>query len=381
LALKEKYPIVPQKEDIRCGGADMKQDAIKEFHPGSPPMPRNQWYVAAFVDEVSEEPMARTLLGERVVFYRTEQGEPVALSDYCPHRAMPLSMGKRVNGDRILCPYHGMEFGPDGLCRHIPSQKKIPPGMKVRSYPMVQRLLWYWIWMGDPDRADESLIPDHADFDFVEGNDFWKAKYWYMHFPANFMINHENVLDVSHVTFLHEGLVDSGTLASAPCTTQVDGNAITVVRRYEDVMVGDYAKSYFFEEGERVIRTVTTRTYVPSLNVAMNTFESLDHPERPLKRRCSPMAITPETEHSSHYFMTSGANFGEPRDEEALDRKRKSLWDVVSTDQVALSAIQEAMNRFGKNLPEISVGADKGALQFRRILARQFMDEQENNRN
>ena len=69
----------------------------------------NCWYAAGFSDDYGHALTARTLLGEAVVIYRTENGTPVALEDRCAHRRLPLSMG-RLDGDRIECAYHGPTF-------------------------------------------------------------------------------------------------------------------------------------------------------------------------------------------------------------------------------------------------------------------------------
>ena len=109
---------------------------------------RNYWYVGAYADEVTREPLGRVLLGEPVVFYRTEVGLPVALEDRCAHRLLPLSMGK-VIGDAIQCHYHALEYDSSGACVRIPGQDRIPPQMKVKNYPVVERDNCIFVWMGD----------------------------------------------------------------------------------------------------------------------------------------------------------------------------------------------------------------------------------------
>lgn len=352
----------------------MSINQLPKLLPGTVPAPRNHWYVAAFAHEVTETPMARFLLGERVLLYRTEAGAPIALADYCAHRAMPLSKGKRVGGDRIQCPYHGIEFGPDGHCRHIPSQKGTPQQMRVHAYPLVQRWNWLWIWMGDPDLADEALIPNHADF-YFEGNDFWKVALWRMDFACNFQLIHENVLDVSHVSFLHEGLADSGSLVKTPAKTVVEGNVITMTRRWEDLLTDSYAKTFGIADGTRVIRTNIAKTYVPSLNVAMNIFEFPDDPERSPAMRSAPMAFTPETDQSCHYFMAVGANYGDEPVGAVLEAQGQALWNLILDDKDAAESIQEAYNMLGAKTPDVSVRADEGAVRFRRMLAEQVARE------
>ena len=107
---------------------------------------RNCWYAAAWDDEVAEIPLARTILGEPVVLWRSADGRPAALEDRCCHRALPLSMGRPV-GETLQCGYHGLRFDTAGRCVAVPGQSTIPPGARVRAYPLVERHGWVWIWM------------------------------------------------------------------------------------------------------------------------------------------------------------------------------------------------------------------------------------------
>ena len=127
---------------------------------------RNVWYVAAWDHEVpADRPLARTILGERLVFFRDADGRPQALFDRCPHRFAPLSMGKVVDGC-IQCPYHGLQFGGDGACTRNPhGSGLIPKAAQVRSYPVVERWSVLWIWIGDAAQADPELIPNFRSMD------------------------------------------------------------------------------------------------------------------------------------------------------------------------------------------------------------------------
>ena len=110
---------------------------------------RNYWYVAALDEEVRDRPLGRTILGEPVVLFRTADGALHAFEDRCPHRQLPLSMGKIV-GDALQCHYHGLRFDGSGKCVRVPGQDHIPQNARVRTYPVVERYRWIWIWMGDP---------------------------------------------------------------------------------------------------------------------------------------------------------------------------------------------------------------------------------------
>lgn len=115
---------------------------------------RDYWYAAGFSEEVGRDFLARTYLNEDVVIFRKEDGTPVALENRCAHRRLPLSMGKLI-GDTVECGYHGLLYDCEGACIKIPGQDRIPRGTAVRSYPIVDRHRYLWIWMGDPGRADE----------------------------------------------------------------------------------------------------------------------------------------------------------------------------------------------------------------------------------
>jgi len=120
---------------------------------------KNTWYVAAWSHEVAADGMlARTITRVPLLLWRDSTGQVIAFDDRCCHRAAPLSMGRR-EGDHIRCMYHGLLYDKTGKCVEIPSQEFIPPAAKVRAYPVVERFKWVWIWMGDAQAADPSLIP------------------------------------------------------------------------------------------------------------------------------------------------------------------------------------------------------------------------------
>src|SRR4051812_11299276 len=118
---------------------------------------RNSWYVAAWPDDVGNKPLARTIIGEPVVLIRTSAGV-AAFEDRCPHRRMPLSQGSVID-DRLVCAYHGLTFDSLGNCVKVPGQASTQ-GIRLRSYPVVERWGFIWIWMGAPERADPEDIFD-----------------------------------------------------------------------------------------------------------------------------------------------------------------------------------------------------------------------------
>ena len=168
---------------------------------------KNFWYVAAYDHEIGREPLGRMILGEPVVFFRKEDGAPVAFEDRCAHRHLPLSMGKLV-GDTLQCRYHGLRYDVSGACVKVPGQDTIPPAARVKTYPVVERYRWLWIWMGDPALADPAGI---TDFHWLD-DPSWGAKGQYLHVKANWQLIVDNLLDLTRLAFVHETTIGNAAL-------------------------------------------------------------------------------------------------------------------------------------------------------------------------
>lgn len=168
---------------------------------------RNAWHVAAWsCDLASETPFAISILGEPVVIWRSASGLIRALEDRCVHRLAPLSLG-RCEGENLRCMYHGLLFGPDGGVVEIPGQDLIPAKARVRSYPVVDRHDWIWVWMGDPALADEALIPPAVGTSDPD----WILGHGQLDYAAEARLVCDNLLDFSHLTYVHAQSFGAGS--------------------------------------------------------------------------------------------------------------------------------------------------------------------------
>jgi phenylpropionate dioxygenase-like ring-hydroxylating dioxygenase large terminal subunit len=124
---------------------------------------RNLWYFAVHSRDLKAGGMRHmTILGDPVVLGRTNEGEAFALRDLCPHRGVPLSAGKIVDGT-VECPYHGWRFKPSGQCSLIPSlvgkEGVDASKISVRKYPLTERNGLVWIFMPDEQQAAAAIPP------------------------------------------------------------------------------------------------------------------------------------------------------------------------------------------------------------------------------
>lgn len=176
--------------------------------------PRNHWYVAGFDEELPAGALlARTYLGERVVLFRASDGRPQALEDRCPHRFAPLSAGTLRDGV-LQCGYHGLAFDGTGACIRNP-HGPVPKAACVRGYPVCERHRLLWIWMGDAAQADEALVPDLSALAAAPEHASFRG---YMPTACDTLLLVDNILDLSHVDYLHPTTLGSGAISRTRAT-------------------------------------------------------------------------------------------------------------------------------------------------------------------
>jgi vanillate O-demethylase monooxygenase subunit len=330
---------------------------------------RNQWYVAAFADEVGEALLARTICGEPIVFFRTASGEPVALADRCVHRRFPLSLSQRV-GDSVVCGYHGFTYDPSGACVAVPGQRRIPRTARVPAYPVVERDSLVWVFIGAGDRADPATVP-RAPWLAAPG---WTTVRGLEPLAARYGLLVDNLLDLSHETYLHAGYIGTPEVAETPITTEVDEDAriVHVRRRMKDVECPPfYAKSTGIEG--RIDRWQDIEYHPPCLYLLHSRIAPTGVEPRPDgddSAACHAeivYAITPETETTTLDFWMVARDFALD-DQDVSGFLAENNRTVVLQDVVALNALEKVIATEPQGYQELSINIDTGGLAARRLL-------------
>jgi phenylpropionate dioxygenase-like ring-hydroxylating dioxygenase large terminal subunit len=327
---------------------------------------RNGWYAAIWGKDLNDHPVARTFLNEKVVLFRNASGMVGALEDCCCHRAAPLSKGE-LSGDHLMCGYHGLKFDVDGQCVEVPGQSLIPRGAKVRSYPLREKWGVVWIWMGAPASADESRIPNLQWL----ADPKWSATPGYIHVKSNYQFLIDNLLDLTHVSYVHKK-----TLAGDPREATVP----TKTERLPDgVRVGrwmiDFVPPPLFARAGNFTGNVDRWQFVtwsPPATVYLDVGcakTGTGAPEGDRSQGISIWAshlITPETENSCHYMFCFARNF-RVGDEETSRLLYEGSKATFLEDADMLEAVQ--LNRRGGSLDGlVDIAADAAQLQARRML-------------
>ena len=335
---------------------------------------RNAWYIAAWADDVTQSaPLGRTLLNEPVVLWRTADGIPVALEDRCCHRHVPLSLG-RITGPTLQCGYHGLEFDAAGQCVRIPGQERMPPGAHVQAFPAVERHRWIWLWMGDPERADPALIPDYHWLDSPN----WTAPVGEFHLKAHYQLLVDNLLDFSHLQFVHRRTIGTDAIADIPSATERRGDGLEITRWIMDSPPPPLFDRAYGSFGGNVDRWMNCSYTVPS-SVAFDIGCARAGTGAPAGDRSQGIeirslhGITPETDRTTLYFWGYARNFR--LEDDALTELLAGGASTTFAEDVEVLAEQQAMLDRAGSAGLIDIGGDGAGLLARRLVAARLAAE------
>jgi len=325
---------------------------------------RNCWYVIAWDHEVPADGLfARTVLNEPIVVFRTAGGF-AALEDRCCHRHAPLSKGRK-EGDHVRCGYHGLKFDAAGRCVDSPGLERIPEQAKVRTYPVAVRNKWVFVWMGEPDRAAERLLPDNYSNDHPD----WRNKPGYMRYETPYLLICDNLLDFSHLSYVHEKTL-GGSTAIAQARPEIEPleRGVRVTRRVADVPPPPYYQKIrsFAGKVDRwfVYDFLFPGTLLMSSGGKPAGQEEPDPANSVLLHSCQ--TLTPETDSSTHYFFQQ-SHRADAGDASVTEGIFQSLITAFNEDRDMITAQHEMIRRSpgAKMLP---LGIDSALVRYRKLL-------------
>jgi len=339
---------------------------------------QNLWYVAAWSTEFNDEPLTRIIIGEPIVIWRTDNGELIAMDNRCPHRLAPLSKG-RISGDTIQCMYHGLKFSKDGKCVGVQGSDIIPPNSDVRSFPVVEKNDWIWVWMGDPEKADEQLIPDAYgldtdDYMMIEGA---------IDYDANYELINDNLTDLSHLDFVHET-----TLGQT--TGQVWSNEGYNVKKVDG---GLFLSRWLTEQRPDLSQEMPTETWntyryllpgvflmrieVYPLGTAEKCqFESpQEHGIEPIYVGIEQQAVTPISEDKTRYQFATGTLRTPELTRDILDERMTVVKAAFEEDRQMIEAQQKLWDISEPDHSKAFIPFDKAPSMFRKLVKQRLNEE------
>jgi phenylpropionate dioxygenase-like ring-hydroxylating dioxygenase large terminal subunit len=305
--------------------------------------------------------LARRVLNEPLVLYRTSSGRIVALADRCCHRHAPLSKG-RLEGDDIRCMYHGLRFDPNGRCVEIPGVKNVPSKVGVRAYPVALRNRWVFVWMGDPASSNEQLLPDNFSCEHPD----WRNLPGYLHYDTPDELICDNLLDFSHLSYVHEKTLGGAIeiAQSRPVVEEIP-RGVRVTRQIADVLPPPFYLKLFDLQGVRINRWFKYDFILPGtllMESGGRPVEDGPNDDRRTVRLHSCQTLTPESESTTHYFFqqSHSVRLG---DESTTRILYEQLLLAFEEDRQMITA--QHLNISSD--PMLTLWMDEAVLRFRRL--------------
>jgi vanillate O-demethylase monooxygenase subunit len=337
------------------------------------PWPFNAWYAAAWDHEVKRSLLARTICGEQLVLYRQPDGRAVALQDACWHRLLPLSKGHLQDDGSLVCGYHGLVYDARGRCTHMPSQDTINPSACVRSYPVIEKHRFLWIWMGDPALADPAKVPDlHWNQDPA-----WAGDGELIAVNCDYRLVVDNLMDLTHETFVHGSSIGNRAVAEAPFEVTHGERFATVTRWMRDIEPPPFWSKQLGKPGRvdrwQIIRFEAPCTVTIDVGVAPT---GTGAPEGDRSQGVNGFVlntITPSTTNTCLYFWAFARNYR--LGEQSLTTElRQGVSGIFREDEIILEAQQKAIEANpGKLFYNLNI--DAGSMWARRQLDRMIAAE------
>ena len=331
--------------------------------------PKNAWYVACTPDEIEGKPLGRQICGEKIVFYRGEEGRVAAVEDFCPHRGAPLSLGF-VREGRLVCGYHGLQMGCEGKPVAMPGQR-VRGFPCIRSYPVEERYGFVWVWPGDPALADPAAI---HHLPWADSPD-WAYGGGLFHIACDYRLMVDNLMDLSHETYVHASSIGQKEIDEAPVSTRLEGAQVVTSRFMENVMPPPFWQAALRGNGLAddvpVDRWQICRFDAPGhvmIEVGVAHAGKGGYHADPAHKVSSIVVdfMTPESATSHWYFWGMARNF-KPGDQALTEAIRAGQAGIFAEDRAILERQQENLLRH----PErrlLMLNIDAGGVQSRRII-------------
>jgi phenylpropionate dioxygenase-like ring-hydroxylating dioxygenase large terminal subunit len=326
---------------------------------------RNCWYVVAWEHEVPADGfLARTVIGDPLLVYRTSSGETVAMEDRCCHRGAPLSKGRR-EGDHIRCGYHGLCFNAQGRCIEVPGLDTVPPKACVRTYPVVVQSRWVFVWMGDAHRADPRLLPDN----FSCGDPAWRNIPGYLHYDTPYDLICDNLLDFSHLSYVHARTLGGGAkeIATTRPTVERIERGVRVRRRVPNVQPPGYYRRMRPDLG-LLERWFDYDFVLPGTLLMHSGGRPMEDAPDDLRRAVtlhSCQTLTPETATSTHYFFQQ-SHPADQGDETVTRIIHDALLAAFDEDRDMITAQYRNLQATHRNM--LPLAMDSALMQFRKLV-------------
>jgi len=351
-----------------------KNQLLSNIADRDTPLIKNCWYVLDWSHEVGQKLKNRMVVNQDIVYFRTKEGTVSVLQNRCAHRCFPLHRSTLHENDTIQCGYHGLTYNSEGKCVQIPSALNVNPSfISIHKYPVIEQSPMVWVWPGDPEKADPSLIPEYGWIN----QENWSYGSGFYHVKGNYLAIHENLMDITHFQYLHGAALGTPKHAESKIEVTVKNNTVDNYRINKGEPVPELHRKATGLKNVPITRHANSTFISPGFHNAVALFEDKQGTNDG-RTEYSPRIlhfITPETQYTSLYWWMFARDFAVP--DKKLDQWYSDITGkVFEEDKDAIEWIEfQWANDDRPNFVENHVPSDKGAVKMRHIIHDLAMQE------
>jgi phenylpropionate dioxygenase-like ring-hydroxylating dioxygenase large terminal subunit len=306
---------------------------------------RQFWYPVLWSKELTDKPMATKLLDQPIVAWRSN-GKVAAFYDLCIHLGSPLSLGW-VNGDQLVCAYHGWNYGSDGSCTLIPSlppDREIPAKARAKAFHAQERHGLIWICLDEPTQDIPEFPPEFNDPNFN-----WEPYTSEGRWRANAARMIENLADFSHFPWVHAGILGDPQQPQCP--------AITITE----------TEGGFQYEIDTPVNKFRPNSAAKQCYTVILPFMVIIQRRQPgsVERHTNIYLCTPVSSNETKFYRLAGRNYRDTKSDDELNAQHRRIFEqdkrIVESqrpDELPLDLSEELHLR----------GPDTAAVEYRRRL-------------
>ena len=247
--------------------------------------------------------------------------------------------------------------------------RQLPPRLRARTYPVVEKHGWVWVWMGEASLADPATI---CDYHWNE-EPGWQPVFGYTHVNAEYRLVVDNLMDLTHETFVHPTSIGQTAVAETPIATGIENGKVKVTR----LMPGIPAPPLFakirglktIDRWQHIYFDLPAHVRIDAGGVPADTKDMTK-----ALRWMVQNAMTPETERSTHYFWSISRCF-ETQDQALSKMLHGQIQNIFEEDRLIVEQQQKMIETDPLRRPLLSTNCDAGGAAARKMIDQALVAE------
>lgn len=160
------------------------------------------WFMVGYSEDLPVGAVQpRYYFDRHLVVWRDERGAAHTQDAFCPHLGAHLGHGGSVEGECVVCPFHGWKYDETGANVEVPYSDRVNRRAQLRTYPTVERNGLIMCWYHPHEAPPTWEIPEVPEF--ADDPNWSTVVRTHYTVDAAWQEMAENGVDMAHFRFVH----------------------------------------------------------------------------------------------------------------------------------------------------------------------------------